>query len=154
MRKEYFNMGTCSSSKGGGGTANKQSNAASTSVNYSDLSKVEKLNYDVVSQQLQTREFRYDSNDLADMRRASTALNRDYDSDDMQDSGMYGMGGAMALREYRDRLVSDYDKEQKRIQAAVKKYESSKTQTGKSRYNEAKAKLDAEKRRRNFFSQF
>ena len=88
------------------------------------------------------------------MRRASTALNRDYDSDDMQDSGMYGMGGAMALREYRDRLVSDYGKEQKRIQAAVKKYESSKAQTGKARYNEAKAKLDAEKRKRNFFSQF
>lgn len=132
----------------------KRKAAKSTSVNYSDLSKAEKLNYDVVSQQLQTREFRYDSNDLADMRRAANALNRDYDSDDMQDSGFYGKGGAMALREYRDRLVSDYDKEQKRIQAAVKKYESSKTQTGKSRYNEAKAKLDAEKRRRNFFSQF
>lgn len=64
------------------------------------LSKAEKLNYDVVSQQLQTREFRYNSNDLADMRRAANALNRDYTSDDMQDSGMYGMGGAMALREY------------------------------------------------------
>lgn len=126
----------------------------SQSVNYSDLSKAEKLNYDVVSQQLQTREFRYDSNDLADMRRAANALNRDYDYDDTQDSGMYGMGGAMALREYRDRLASDYDKEQKRIQAAVKKYESSKTQTGKARYSEAKAKVDAEKRRRNFFSQF
>lgn len=132
----------------------KRKAAKSASVNYSDLSKAEKLNYDVVSQQLQTREFRYDSNDLADMRRAANALNRDYDSDDMQDSGFYGKGGAMALREYRDRLISDYDKEQKRIQAAVKKYESSKTQTGKSRYNEAKAKLDAEKRRRNFFSQF
>jgi hypothetical protein len=137
-------MGTCSSG----------SRAGSGSANYSNLSDSEKLNYDVVSQQLQTREFRYDSNDLADMRRAANALNRDYDSDDMQDSGMYGIGGAMALREYRDRLVSDYDKEQKRIQAAVKKYESSKTQTGKAKYNEAKAKADAEKRKRNFFSQF
>lgn len=142
------------SNMGGGGSASGSSDAVSASVNYSALSKTEKLNYDVVSQQLQTREFRYDSNNLVDMRRAANALNRDYDSDDMQDSGMYGMGGAMALREYRDRLVSDYDKEQKRIQAAVEKYESSKAQTGEARYNEAKAKLDAEKRRRNFFSQF
>lgn len=143
---------------GGGGSTSgatgTQTNAVSASVNYSALSKTEKLNYDVVSQQLQTREFRYDSNNLEDMRRAANALNRDYDSDDMQDSGLYGKGGAMALREYRDRLVSDYDKEQNRIQAAVKKYESSKTQTGKAKYNEAKAKVDAEKRRRNFFSQF
>ena len=148
----------CGNMGGGGGSTSgatgTQTNAVSASVNYSALSKTEKLNYDVVSQQLQTREFRYDSNNLEDMRRAANALNRDYDSDDMQDSGLYGKGGAMALREYRDRLVSDYDKEQNRIQAAVKKYESSKTQTGKAKYNEAKAKVDAEKRRRNFFSQF
>lgn len=144
----------CGRGSSSGKGKNSGSRAGSGSANYSNLSDSEKLNYDVVSQQLRTREFRYDSNDLADMHRAANALNRDYDSDDMQDSGMYGMGGAMALREYRDRLVSDYDKEQKRIQAAVKKYESSKTQTGKARYNEAKAKVDAEKRRHDFFSQF
>lgn len=134
---------------GGGGTK-----AGSGSAKQSSLSDSEKLNYDVVSQQLQTREFRYDSNNLADMRRAANALNRNYEADDMQDSGMYGKGGAMALREYRDRLLSDYEKEQKRIQAAVRKYEKSKTKTGKARYNEAKAKADAEKRKRKFFSQF
>lgn len=45
----------CSNMGAGGSasdTAGTQSNAVSTSVNYSDLSKGEKLNYDVVSQQL------------------------------------------------------------------------------------------------------
>ena len=141
-------------SRTGGSASNTQNNAVSKSVNYSDLSKAEKLNYDIVSQDLQTYEFRYDSKNLADMRRAANAFNRDYDSDDLQDSGLYGKGGAMALREYRDRLESDYNKELKSIETAAKKYESSKTQTRTAKYDEAKAKADVEERRRNFFSQF
>ena len=41
-------------SRTGGSASNTQNNAVSKSVNYSDLSKAEKLNYDIVSQDLQT----------------------------------------------------------------------------------------------------
>lgn len=120
----------------------------------SGLSEREKLNYEVVSDMLKSREYSYNKRNLKSMKTAAAALNRDFDYNDFGKDKLYGEGGKIAIDRYTKQLTSDFNRESVSIQKAVSKYEKSKNTTERAKYDETKSKLDSARRKKAFFSQF
>lgn len=116
------------------------------------LAPREKLNYSSMKEILSERSFRYSTRDLSSMAKAANELNKSFDMSTLKSD--YGEGGEKAIKEYARQLKSDYNKELKSIQSAVKKYEQGKHDIPATQYNEEKAELEAAKRRKKFFDSF
>ena len=117
------------------------------------LSPNEQLNYDVISQMLKGREFNYNSS-LTSMEKVMNELNENFDYSDFGEGKLYGTGGKKALDEFVNKLSTDYNGELKKIQKAIKTYESSKPTSKTKKYNLEKARLESAKRKESFFKSF
>lgn len=117
----------------------------------SNLSNRDKEYYEAMRGLLHEElELKYSKNNLADIRRAAEYFKNNFNYATAEED--YGAGGAKAIREYVSQLKADYNKVSNSIKSAVKKYEDSRGNIEITKYDEEKARRNAEKRKKKFFA--